>query len=167
MELGTARRERVYRDVFANTLGLNLCFPNVHWLCSTFPNKDSDSVCRAENLIQHIQKWSERIVANVDHYHAVLREKLTQQREPRIHHAEPAVMAVEGLAFAAYGVADPFANGRAVDVIIITPVFVAGVVRGVDADALHLALVVRQQSLERHEVVPFDDQVPAARITTG
>ena len=41
----------------------------------------------------------------------------------------------------------------------------AGVVRRVDVDALHLTGVIRQQCLERDEVVALDDEVPLARLT--
>jgi len=57
--------------------------------------------------------------------------------------------------------AQPAADLRAVDVVVVDPALVAGVVRRVDVDALHLAGVARQQGLERVQVVALHDQVAA------
>ena len=92
----------------------------------------------------------------------ILTEKLPEQGESGIHHTEPAVMTVEGFAFFADGFAEPFFDGGAVDVVVVGPAFVAGVVGGVDADAFDLALVVREEGFEGEEVVPFDDEIAGA-----
>jgi len=63
--------------------------------------------------------------------------------------------------------AQPLADLRAVDVVVVNPALVAGVVRRVDVDALHLAGVARQQGLERMQVVALYDQVAAAAVAAG
>ena len=60
--------------------------------------------------------------------------------------------------------AQPVADLRAVDVVVVDPAFVAGVVRRVDVDALHLPRVTRQQRLERLQVVALHDQIAAVRV---
>lgn len=55
--------------------------------------------------------------------------------------------------------AEPLFDLRAVDVVVVDPVFVAGVVGRVDIDALDLAGVVREQRLEGFEVVALHEQV--------
>ncbi len=63
--------------------------------------------------------------------------------------------------------AQPFADERAVDIVIIDPVLVAGVVRRVDVDALHLSGVIGQQGFEGNEVVALDNEVARAGVATG
>ena len=74
-------------------------------------------------------------------------------------------MAIERLALFADDLTEPFANDGAVYVVVISPTFVAGVVRRVDIDALHLAGVVGQQRFQRDEIVALDDQIAVARLT--
>ena len=68
----------------------------------------------------------------------------------------------ESLRFVADGFAEPLSI-RGLDVVVVDPAFVAGVVGRVDVDALDLAGVVRQQRLERVEVVAVDDEVVVER----
>jgi hypothetical protein len=74
-------------------------------------------------------------------------------------------MAREVFGLAAYDLAEPFPDFRAVDVIVIDPVLVAGIIRGVNIDALHLPGVIGQQCLKGFEVVALDKQIAAVRIS--
>ena len=53
----------------------------------------------------------------------------------------------------------PFANHRRVDIIVVAPAFVAGVVGRVNEDTVHLARILGQERLERVQIVPVHDQV--------
>jgi hypothetical protein len=55
--------------------------------------------------------------------------------------------------------AEPFLYPGVVYVIIVNPIFIAGVVWGIDVDELDLAFVLGEESLEGEEVVPLDDEV--------
>ena len=68
-------------------------------------------------------------------------------------------MSVERLAFLADHLAQPLANLRAVDVVVVGPALVARVVRRVDVDTLDLPRVARQQRLQGVQVVALDDEV--------
>ncbi|GAB2726422.1 hypothetical protein GCM10027019_02200 [Melaminivora jejuensis] len=68
-------------------------------------------------------------------------------------------MPIQRLAFLADHFAQPFPDLRAVDVVVVDPAFIAGVVRRVDVDALHLPGIARQQRLERMQVVALHDEV--------
>ena len=59
------------------------------------------------------------------------------------------------------------ADGRAVDVLVVSPALVPRVIRRVNADALHPAPVVRQQRLEGHEVVTLGDEIARAGIAAA
>jgi hypothetical protein len=74
-------------------------------------------------------------------------------------------MAVEGLALLAHGFTKPIADERTIDIVIVSPAFIAGVVGRIDVYALDLPCIVRQQSLESFEVVALDNQVAAARVS--
>lgn len=75
-------------------------------------------------------------------------------------------MSGEVFGLAAYDLAEPLLDFRAVDVVVVDPVLIAGVVGRVDVDALDLAGVVGQQGFEGKEVVALDEQVSAAGAPT-
>jgi hypothetical protein len=76
-------------------------------------------------------------------------------------------VAVQRLAFLANHLAQPLADLRTVDVVVVDPTLVASVVGWVDVDALHLAGIAGQQGLERMQVVALYDEVAAATVTAG
>jgi hypothetical protein len=138
----------------------------VFWAVHHVPNRRCDEIARPENLIHQQPQRRHLVVVDRDEDRPVLAQKLFQQHQPRIHHAEPAVVAVQRLALAADHLAQPAANLRAVDVVVVDPALVAGVVGRVDVDALHLPGVARQQRLERVQVVALHDQVAAVVALT-
>ncbi|MGD0814260.1 MAG: hypothetical protein ABSA83_11700 [Verrucomicrobiota bacterium] len=73
-------------------------------------------------------------------------------------------MAGKVFGFPTNGFAQPFADQRAVDVVVVNPAFVAGVVRWVNVDALDLPGVVRQQRFERDQIIAQHDEIAAAGI---
>ena len=60
---------------------------------------------------------------------------------------------------AVHGLAKPFLHHRRVDVVVVSPAFIAGVVRRVNVNTLHLAGVGGQQRLQRLEVVAVNDEI--------
>ena len=58
-----------------------------------------------------------------------------------------------------HNLAEPVLHHRGVDVVVVRPTLVAGVVRRVDVDALDLSVVRRQEGFQRREVVAFNDQI--------
>ena len=63
-------------------------------------------------------------------------------------------MAAKVFGLFADDVAQPFANPRVIDVVVVDPALVARVVGRVDVDALHLTAIARQEGFEGFEVVP-------------
>ena len=61
----------------------------------------------------------------------------------------------------------PRFNDGTFDVVVVNPAFVAGVVRRVNVDALHLPGVVRQQRLERDQIVALHNEIARARLAHG
>ena len=76
-------------------------------------------------------------------------------------------MARKVFGFLAYSFAKPVADEWAVDVVVVNPAFVAGVVRWVNVDALDLTGVLRQQPLEPNQIVALHDEIAAAVIAAG
>ena len=97
------------------------------------------------------------IQANEDR--PICAQKLLQQHEPRVHHAKPFVMLGKVFGLLADGMAEPAKDFRGIDVVVIDPALVAGIVGRIDADAFHLAGVARQKGLEGMEVVALHDQI--------
>ena len=89
----------------------------------------------------------------------VLPEQFAQELEARHHHAAPLVVA--GQVVPVHDAAQPVPHERRSHVVVVGPPLVARVVGRVDVDALHLAVVGRQQGLQGGEVVAVDDQVVA------
>ena len=71
-------------------------------------------------------------------------------------------MAAEILPFLAHHLAKPFLDAGVVDIVVVHPALVAGVVWRIDVDAVDLAFVLREQALEGLQVVAMDDHVAAA-----
>jgi hypothetical protein len=76
-------------------------------------------------------------------------------------------MSVERLAFLADHLAQPATDLRAVDIVVVDPALVTGVVRRVDVNALHLAGVSGEQRLQRVQVVALDNQIAAVGHAAG
>lgn len=57
----------------------------------------------------------------------------------------------------------PFLDDRRIDVVVIAPALVAGVVRRVDVNAVDLAGVSRQQRFQRVEIVAVNDEIAVER----
>ncbi len=135
----------------------------IHFL----PNHRRDEVLLPKDFIHHVTQRLHLVVVDADEDRPVLAQKLPQQRQPWIHHAQPAVVPVQRFAFLADHLAEPFADDRARHVIVVRPAFVAGVVRRVNVDALHLPGVERQQRLQRYQVVTLHDEIAVARSAAG
>ena len=121
------------------------------------PGDRADEILIAEYLVQQGAQMVEFVVVDGDEDNAVLPQHLAQQLHARQHHAAPLV--VPGQVFAVDRLAEPLAHHRRVDVVVVGPALVAGVVGRIDVDALDLMLVDRQQRLERRQIVAVHDQV--------
>ena len=131
------------------------------------PKDGRDEIIATENLIHHETKRADFVVVQANEDRSILAQELLQQHEPGIHHAEPFVVSGEVLSLLADGFAEPAEDFRGVDVVVIDPALVAGVVGRIDADALHFPRIARQQRFERMEVVALHDQVARGGITMG
>jgi hypothetical protein len=76
-------------------------------------------------------------------------------------------IAGEVFGFWADGFTEPFFDCGAVDVVVINPVFVAGVIGRVDVDAFDFSGVVGQEGFEGEEVVAFDEEVLGVCLAGG
>jgi hypothetical protein len=74
-------------------------------------------------------------------------------------------MPIKCLALFPYDFTQPLADYRAVHIIVISPAFVTGVVGWVNVNTFNLTRVIREQGLERNEVVPLDNEVAFSRLT--
>jgi hypothetical protein len=85
-----------------------------------------------------------------------------QKPKPRPHHRTPFVMAqtvldADGIGF------QPLPDHRRIDVIVVAPALVTGVVRRVDKDAVHFARVEWQERFQGVEVVTVNDEIAVER----
>ena len=76
-------------------------------------------------------------------------------------------MPIQCFAFLAHHLAQPFANLWAIDVVVVHPALVAGVVRRVDVNALHLTGITRQQGFQGVQVVALHNQVATVSVAAG
>jgi len=74
-------------------------------------------------------------------------------------------MAVECFTLLPHNLAKPFCDNWTLYIIVINPALIPRVVGRIDVDALHLTCVIGEQRLQRGQVIPFHDQIPAPRIT--
>jgi hypothetical protein len=102
------------------------------------PNKCRQSPSRPEQFIHQGTKMVYFVIVNRDEDDTILIQKLLQQHQAWVHHRQPAIVPVQRFAFLADHLAQPAANLWAVHVVVVDPALIAGVVRRVDVDALHL-----------------------------
>ena len=81
-----------------------------------------------------------------------------QQPQTRPHHGAPFVVPQPILNADRIGL-QPRLHHRAVDVVVVAPALIAGVVGRVDKNAVNLIGVHRQQAFERMQVVALNNQV--------
>ena len=82
-----------------------------------------------------------------------------QQPHPRIHHAEPLVVARQIFSLLSDNISEPLLDLGMVHIVVVDPPLVSGVVRGIDIDALDLAFVLRKQALQGLQIVSVDNPV--------
>ena len=66
-----------------------------------------------------------------------------QEAEPRVHHAKPFIMSREIRSECPNRFSKPFLDSGVVHIIIVDPVFVTGVVRGINDDTFDSTSIVR------------------------
>ena len=65
---------------------------------------------------------------------SLVSQQLIQQFQARVHHAQPLVVAGQILALFAYDLTQPLLDFGVVDIIVVDPPLVAGVVGWIDVD---------------------------------
>jgi len=99
------------------------------------------------------------IIINSDEDCAIVSEELMEETEARVHHAEPLVVSGEICSEGPNGFPQPFLDGWAVDVVVVDPTFIAGIIGRIDEDAFDSAGVVGEECFEREEVIAFNEEV--------
>jgi hypothetical protein len=74
-------------------------------------------------------------------------------------------MAAQVFCFLADNLPKPLLDSRIVHVVVVYPILVASVVRWVYVDTFDLTSVSRQQSLQRFEVITFNEQILSVRVS--
>ena len=94
----------------------------------------------------------------------IVRQQLLQQLQPRVHHAQPLVMACQVLALFADNLAQPLLDLRVIDIIVVDPALVAGVVGWINVNALDAPLIPGQQRFQGFQIIAPDNHVLAAVV---
>ena len=102
------------------------------------------------------------VVIKRDKNHSIIRQKLLQQFQTRIHHAQPFVVAAQILALFANYLMQPFLYARVVHIVVVNPFFFARVVGRIDVNAVHPPAKLGQQAFERKQVVAVNQKIVAA-----
>ena len=119
--------------------------------CSLLPH---DRFCKiSENLIAYQTQMVKFSIINADENNTIVRQQLLQQLQPRVHHAQPFVMAGQVLALFADNLAQPLFDFRVIDIVVVDPALVAGVVGRIDIDALDAPLIPGQQRFQGFQII--------------
>ena len=130
----------------------------------TLPGDIGNKAVTAENLITNQLEIGILRIINADENNTIVRQQLLQQLQARVHHAQPLVMAGQILALFADDLAQPLFDLRGIDIIIVDPSLVAGVVGRIDVDALDTPLLPGQQCFQGFQIIAPDDHVFAAVV---
>ena len=121
------------------------------------PDRRGNEVLLPKHLVHQAPQSVYFVVVNRHEDRAVVAQQLPQQLQPRQHHAAPLVVARQVVPI--HHLAEPVLHHRRVHAVVVRPAFVAGVVRRIDVDALHLPMIRRQQRLQPRQIVPMHNQV--------
>ena len=77
----------------------------------------------------------------------VVTKQFSEQFETRHHHAKPLI--VTRKIFAIHHLSQPFLYHRTTYIVVVHPLLIPSVVRGIDVDAFHFSVVIRQESFQR------------------
>lgn len=101
---------------------------------------------------------------NADKNNPIICQQLLQQLQARVHHAQPLIMAGQVFSLFADNLAQPLLDLRVIDIIVVDPALVAGVVGRIDIDALDAPLIPGQQRFQGFQIIAPDDHVLAAVV---
>ncbi len=120
--------------------------------CSLLPH---DRFCKiSENLIAYQTQMVKFSIINADENNTIVRQQLLQQLQARVHHAQPLVVAGQILSLFADNLAQPLFDLRVIDIIVVDPALVAGVVGRIDVNALDAPLIPGQQRFRASRLSP-------------
>ena len=132
---------------------------------SLLPRELAHETILPEDFVENGASVMDLVVVERHPEASTLAQQLIKQFESGIHHAEPLVVAQHVLFV--HGVAvEPLPHNGAIDVVAVTPLLVAGVVRRINEDTVHLLRVIWEKRLEGDEVVASDDQIAGEIRTT-
>ncbi len=98
----------------------------------------------SEDFAQYMQQTWKLIVAYTDQDDPILAEEFFQKSQSWIQHAKPPIVAIECFSFFTNNFAEPFTNDRMIYIVAVNPLFITGIVWGINIDALHLSGVIGQ-----------------------
>ena len=84
-----------------------------------------------------------------------------KQSQPRIHHAEPFVVAAQVFTLLADNRAQPLLDFRIIHIVVVDPFLVPGIVGRIDINALDSPFVFGQQGFQRFKIVAVNDFITA------
>ena len=102
----------------------------------TLPGNIGNKAVASENLITNQLEIGILRIINADENNTIVCQQLLQQLQPRVHHAQPLVVAGQVLALFADDLAQPLLDLRVIDIIVVDPALVAGVVRRIGCRVL-------------------------------
>ncbi len=106
------------------------------------PRNICNEIVYTKNLIAYQPKVSLLCIINTNKDDPILRKQSLKKYKPGIHHTKPLIVAAQVLAFFTYNLSEPFANFRVIDIIIVDPALISGIIWRIDIDAFNTALVL-------------------------
>ena len=100
------------------------------------PRNIGNKTITSKNFITNQLEIGILRIINADKNNPILRQQLLQQLQPRVHHAQPLVVAGQVLALSADNLTQPLLDLRIIDIIVVDPALVAGVVGRIYKDAV-------------------------------
>jgi hypothetical protein len=86
------------------------------------------------------------IVIDAYKYYSIVSQQFPQQFQPGCHHTEPFI--VTGKVFPVNHLAEPFLHHGGIDIIVVHPFFITGVVRRIDINTLDFSGIERKQRFQ-------------------
>ena len=138
------------------------------WRIIFSPNNSCNEITRSKDFICNLFQIVLLIIINGNKYGPIIRQQISRQHQPRVHHAAP-VGVEPGVALGVLHELLVALLVKQADLLVVLLLVhlkavvvdevVAGVVGRVDVDHLHLTQVALLEELQHLQVVPLDVQV--------
>lgn len=99
------------------------------------------------------------MIPNADNHISIIGEQFLQQFQPRIHHAQPFIVARQVFSFFADHLAEPFPDFRVIYIVVVHPSFIACIVRRINVYYFHPPYIPGKECFQSFQIIAANHHI--------